>query len=375
MLAKWWIAFSLAAIAYGLFVVARDALFVPAIEWDTFSIWQLKAKVLATYALSPRPDYFSDVTQSFSHLRYPVLVPMLSAGVHAMTGRIDDELGKTPFLLMYLGLGAVMYAALKAWRGPLIALTASALLLTTPVLLAYAACGTADLALLAFYACSLICILRWLTDRRLADLLLALLFTACLAWTKNEGMMLGALNVLAILALTPQPLRPRHLAAAAGFALALAALCLPWLLYTRHLPNTDENYPAHLHLPEILSHLSRLPLILRGMLGDSLNWHRWGLFWIVLLLVTLLQWPRPASRPIVVLWILLLLHLLAYLPPYMVTTWDLAVLMQNSQSRLLLHAAPAAALLIGLQWPAARTPHPDRPTAVDRTTRGGDLAK
>jgi len=355
MLDKGWMVLCLAAIAYGIFVVARDALFFPAVEWDAFSIWQLKGKVLAIYALSPRPDYFSDVTLSYSHLRYPVLVPMLSAGLHAMTGRIDDELGKTPSLLMYLGFGAVLYAVLKSWRGPVAALTASALFLTTPALLAFAGSGLEEMALLAFYGCSLICILRWQADQRLTDLILALLFTACLAWTKNEGVMLSALNVLAIFALTPQPLRPRHLAAATGFALGLAALYLPWILYTHHLPNTDENYPAHLNGPEIIAHLSRLPVILRGMLGDLVNWHRWGLFWIILPLVTLLQGRRIASRPIVTLWILLLLHLLAYVPPYMVTTWNLEELMKYSQSRLLLHATPAAALLIGLLWPTRGT--------------------
>src|SRR5208282_91170 len=100
----WFTIICLLAIAYGIVVVAWYALTVPVIVGDAFSIWQLKAKVLATHPLFPRPDYFFDVSLSYSHLRYPILVPMISAGVNVMTGRIDTDLVKVPFLLSYIGL-------------------------------------------------------------------------------------------------------------------------------------------------------------------------------------------------------------------------------------------------------------------------------
>jgi hypothetical protein len=73
---KWLMLICLAAIAYGIIAIVVDALGFPVIEWDAFAIWQLKAQVLALQPLHPRPEYFSNLNLSFSHLRYPLLVPM-----------------------------------------------------------------------------------------------------------------------------------------------------------------------------------------------------------------------------------------------------------------------------------------------------------
>src|SRR5580698_3747439 len=104
----WWLLICAIAIVYGIMSVANDALMYPVNEWDAFAIWQLKAKVLATYALHPRPAYFTNLSLSYSHLRYPLLVPMMSAGMHALTGPLDD-LGKTISLLLYPGMGLAVF--------------------------------------------------------------------------------------------------------------------------------------------------------------------------------------------------------------------------------------------------------------------------
>jgi len=47
------------------------------VEWDAFAIWGFKAKVLTHEALRPTPAYFHDLTLSYSHLDYPLMVPFL----------------------------------------------------------------------------------------------------------------------------------------------------------------------------------------------------------------------------------------------------------------------------------------------------------
>jgi 4-amino-4-deoxy-L-arabinose transferase-like glycosyltransferase len=346
-----WLVLCLVAIAYGIFASGQDAFLLPAVERDAYSIWQLKAKVLAIHALLPRPDYFTDLSLSYSHLRYPILVPMISAGLHAMTGRLDDELGKTPSLLLYLGLGAAIYAAIQSRRGVVPAITATALLLTTPTILGAAGSGTADMTLTAFYGCSIVYLLRWQEEKRFVDLALCLIFTAAMAWTKNEGMILALINVAAIAALTPRPWSPRQFCVPLGFLFGVALLVAPWIIYSHNLPATDENYPTHLNPRELAANIARLPYIAHSLCGDLINWRHWGFFWLALAVVAIPQ-PRAIPHgPIRLLWILLLLHILAYIPFYMVTPWQLPYLMPYSQSRLLLHATPTVALLIGLLWP------------------------
>lgn len=354
---KIWIILCLAAVGYGIFIVGRNALFQPVIEGDAFQIWQLKTKVLATVPLKPRPAYFSDVTLSYSHLKYPILVPMLSAGVHAMTGDLNDELGKAPDLLLYLGMGATVFGAVLEFNCWSAAFAAAALLLTIPNFLAYAGVGMADTALAAFYACAIVSILRWQAERRLADLVAALFSTICMAWTKNEGMALAIINVLAIFLLTPQPLKMRQIRLAVLFALVLGAAILPWIVYTRDLPATDEDYAGRLRVAQLIAAGNRIPTVAQSMPGEIVDWRRWGIFWIAVLALQLINWRRLRNRSIATLWFLLILQILAYFPPYMVTTWDLGELLRYSQSRLLLHAAPAAALIVGLQLPRD-TPKP-----------------
>jgi len=362
----WWIGLCLAIAAYGILTVALNALVYPTFNTDAFAIWQLKAKVLAAQALHPRPAYFDNISLSYSHLRYPLLVPMISAGMHAMTGRLDDPWQKAPFLLTYLGLGAYVFAAIKKWRGPAAAAAAVALLMTTPSILFYDGSGAADAPLAAFFGGSVICILRWQRDGRWQDLILATMFAACVAWTKQEGLVLAAIDVAAVAALTPHPLRRRNLWAAAAFALAVAVLYLPWILYSRNLPRTDENYTQHLNLTELAAHLPRLPQIATGMAGELMSWVDWGFFWWMLPLTALLSPRRLLERPIWTLWILLICQLLAYVPPFMVAPWDLNWLLEMVLDRLFLHATPAAALLIGLQWPQLPRPAAtaDRPAPL-----------
>ena len=158
---KIWTAICLAAIGYAVMVEGTQALVEPTTEWDAFMCWQLKAKVLVGGALYPKPAYFSNAELGYSHLRYPVLMPMISAGVHAMTGRIDDGLEKAPSLLLFIGVGAAVYAAVRRFSGHAAAITMTALMLNMPAFYRYGCSGTAEMALTAFYGCSVVCLLRW----------------------------------------------------------------------------------------------------------------------------------------------------------------------------------------------------------------------
>jgi hypothetical protein len=149
----------------------------------------------------------------------------------------------------------------------------------------------------------------------------------------------------------------RQIRLAVLFALVLGAAILPWIVYTRDLPATDEDYAGRLRVAQLIAAGNRIPTVAQSMPGEIVDWRRWGIFWIAVLALQLINWRRLRNRSIATLWFLLILQILAYFPPYMVTTWDLGELLRYSQSRLLLHAAPAAALIVGLQLPRD-TPKP-----------------
>jgi 4-amino-4-deoxy-L-arabinose transferase-like glycosyltransferase len=346
-------------IGYGLVIVALDVTVFATPIWDAFAIWQFKAKVLALAPLYPPPAYFYDVRLSFSHLRYPLLLPMICAGIQVANHSFREGLGKIPCYLFYIGMGACIWGLVRRCRGRTAAIIAAGLVLTLPVIYRFGGSGTAEMALTAFYAVSIIAILRWQQNQRWGDLLLAALASAAMAWTKNEGQALALINGLVILVLTPRPLGRRNLLAVAAFAAIVVVLFLPWLLFIRGLPRTDEDYAARLNLHEMATHLDRVPDIALAMLREFVSIKDWGIFWIILLALALLPGARIRSRAILTLWVLLALQILAYFPPYMVTIWTLNPLLVLTIDRMLMHMAPAAALLIGLLWPATLAPDCD----------------
>ncbi|MGA2441182.1 MAG: glycosyltransferase family 39 protein [Tepidisphaeraceae bacterium] len=347
---KWWTIACFIAIGYGLLVVGIDALNFPVIEWDAFAIWQLKAEVLAVLPMHPRPGYFSDVTLSYSHLRYPVLEPMVCAGMHAMTGRLDD-LGKTISLLWYPGMLGAVYCAVRRINGTTAAVTATALLACLEPFCRYGGTGTAETALTAFYACGILCILRWQETGDWGYAILAAIFSAWMAWTKNEGLALAAVNVVVMAAMGPRGKWGKSLAAAGMLAAVVAILYIPWIAYTWGLPRTDEDYGARLNPHEICSNLGRLGMILKGMGTELINWQDWGLMWVIALGLAAAERRRFKDRAVATIGILLILHLLAYVPPLMVTNWKLEELLSVSTDRLMMHVAPVGAILIGALWP------------------------
>jgi len=348
--AWWWIILCSIGIGYGLMAIAIDALFYRVIEWDAFAIWQLKAQVLAIYPLHPRPDYFTNLALSYSHLRYPLMVPMISAGMHAMTGQLDD-LGKTVSLLFFPGMELAVFAAVRRINGTTAALTSAAMLACLEPICRYGGSGTAEIAITTFYACSLLCILRWRQNRDWGFLVLAALFSGWMAWTKNEGLALAIVNAIVVAASGPRGRRRQSLAAGITLAVIVAVIYLPWILYSWGMPRTDEDYAGRFATLQIFSSFGRLGEILTGFGKELIDWEDWGLFWVIVAGLALAERRRFKNPQVAAIGILLALHLIAYVPAFLVTNWKLNELLSVTLDRLLMHAAPAAAILIGVLWP------------------------
>jgi hypothetical protein len=352
---KWWMAICLVGLGYGIYSVVSDALITPVIEWDAFAIWQLKAEVLAVLPLWPKPGYFFDLNLSFSHLRYPILLPMISAGAHAMTGALDD-LGKMVSLPWFFGMELLVFATVKRLNGWMGAITATALLGCCVPVMRYGGSGTAEMPLTAFYTGALVCIVRWRESGRWGYVILTGVFSAWMAWTKNEGIALAAINVLVMASPRRGWAWKKNLAGAAVVAAIVAILFSPWIIYSWGMPRTDEDYAGRLNVQQFVQHLDRVVIVLWGLCYGLFIRGDYGLFWWLVIVLVVWQWRRLTEPIVGIVGMLLVLHLLAYVPPLMVTTWKTDELIAVTMDRLLMHAAPAGAILIGLLWPRKKPP-------------------
>ena len=203
----------------------------PLAEWDAWSIWTRKALVIFMYDALPT-EFFGSSAYSFAHGEYPLLVPVFEATHFRAMGTADTQAMHAQFWVLLVAFSWAL--AFLAWRARRSVLTFGivAALTTLPPMYAQLLTGYADIPLAFFLALGMLLLGYWLANRRSAELLLAALFLAAAANTKNEGLMAAviALVVAAILAVTE---RRRSLVPFAG-ALAVFALgVLPWRIWTK----------------------------------------------------------------------------------------------------------------------------------------------
>jgi 4-amino-4-deoxy-L-arabinose transferase-like glycosyltransferase len=321
---------------------------------DAYAIWVFKAKVIAAQPLRPVPAAMLAPALSYSHQDYPLGFPFVIAGLWAMAGHSDETLAKLVQLPVYLSLVAVMYGSLRSMlhrRAEAICVTA--VFATAPVLVLHAGQAVAEAPLVLMHACSLVLLLRWMgSGGRRGELIACALFAAFAAFTKNEGLALlpivfGAALAAALAAKADQKRKLLRDWLIAG--ITAAVLIAPWLLYRTRLPKTHEDYGAKLtHVQTVIQNLPRLGQVLRQYLGLFVQFDAAGPIWVVLIVVAFVGCRRFGRREVLVLWALLIAHLALYVATFVVTPWDLAVLMPMVGPKLVMHASPTAALLIAL---------------------------
>ncbi|MDR3456509.1 MAG: glycosyltransferase family 39 protein [Verrucomicrobiae bacterium] len=337
-------------------LLAAGSLAVPLVDWDAFAIWGFKAKVLAHEALHPAPAYFHDLTLSYSHLDYPLLLPFLTAGAYAAMGAVDDQAGKLVSVFLDVLILPLVYLGLR-WKLPrLPSLCLCALLAWLPAFLRFGGTGCADLPLAMFYAGSIFFAARWLDRRQRDDLVLSVLFSAFTAFTKNEGLALALINGLVLLFFSVCSFQKRAWVGAVVFFAGLLVVDGAWIFWSHSLPRTHENYGSKLLSSQLITNLPKLKQIFWAMFFELTNSSLWG--WLALMTGALAWLGRRAflRPPVLAMWLLLGLHLLTYALVYCVTPWNLTMLLATSLDRLLWHALPAVILLAGWHWAEISTP-------------------
>ena len=352
-----WMILPLAVIVAAAALMMMGAISSPLMDWDAFAIWVFKAKVLTHEALRPPPAYFHDLTLSYSHLDYPLMVPFLTAGAYAAMGTVDDQTGKLVSAFLDILVVPIVYLGLRWKLQRLPSACLSALMTMLPVMFRYVGVGCADLPLTAFYAGSIFYVARWIDGKQWQDLILAILFSAFAAFTKNEGLMLALINGAVILGFCFWGGCRRARVGAAVFFAGLLAMDAAWLIWSWSLPHTHEDYGSKLLSLQLVSHLPALKEIIPRLLFQTTKFHVWGLLWIMAGVMALLGWRALARQYVVAMWILLGLHLMSYALVFCVTPWDLAELMRITINRLLLHTVPAVILLAGWHWAEMKTGH------------------
>jgi hypothetical protein len=322
---------------------------------DEYAIWMLRAKQLAAAPLRPVPAALLAPGLSYSHQDYPLLLPLLAAGAYAAVGRVDEPAAKMLLLPMYLSLVGVVYGAARRGNRRALALAVTALVAAAPVVVEKAGLAVGELPVTLYLAATTSLVVRWTQRQERGDLVLAGGLAAAAAFSKNEGLAMLPVFAVAALAYAVARRADRRRLSVDWALAATAALVLvsPWLAYRRGLPHTHEDYGGKFATVATVVHgVGRLPEVLVSVVRSMLDLTTAGGVWVVLAVVAGLGRRALLGGPTRVLWAVLLGQLGLYVAAFMVTPWDLRVLLDMVTSKLLAQAAPAAAMLIALHLPA-----------------------
>jgi hypothetical protein len=346
-------AIPVAAIVFCVVAAGWNATKYPLYDWDAFSVWLIKAKVLVSHPLMPVPEEFVTPALAYSHQDYPLAQPLLVAGAWAATGATDDHVAMLTLLLPWLAIGLLFAAEALRRLGAIAALWLTAILLSIRAPLLAAPSGSADVMLAAFYFAHVVFILRYLEKPTTRDIAAAGFFAGCMCFTKREGTALVIISalILLIFARTNFRDRARHLGLFAGVALIVIG---PWLLWQTQLPHVSETYYGRLTPAVVRNDLARLPAIAAAIVNECTSWRAWDGLWLLLVIVAVFSIEFFRDRILLAIWLLLLGHFVMNALAFLVASDAIFAMMPPVLDRLTIHAFPAAALLIVLHWAKMR---------------------
>ena len=318
------------------------------IDWDGYSIWQLKAKAFVT--LGGSLGILHDQNHFFyAHLDYPLLVPLQTWWTCAHAGAYSECWVQCIGLLFTVDILVLFADFGLRFIGRTPSVVGCALLLAMPVFGHMALSGFADVPLAAYLLATGIGVVLTLLGEQGALWVTGWLF-AGLTLTKNEGLAADLAMLLAFLYCTRdrRHLRRQGLVLWPGF---LLFAYLPWTTMKHRWHLTSDLFvpgvlqrAANHTLPHLLTILSEWTLHLL-QIGP---WYpAWGLLCVWIIVGLLCRGAR--AQEMARFFALVALLLLAFdSGVYLITPHNLHWHIATSMDRLLLQVAPL--LLLTAFW-------------------------
>ena len=305
----------------------------PLVEWDGWAMWTLKARVL--YEL---PDTAAAVLRDpdYGHPTYPLVLPSLEAIGFRATGTFDPALVGVQFAFLLAGLVGLVWTFCRDHCSPAVVALVLVVLVGAPQLHYQLATKFADVPLALFVGAGLVALARWLMGEASEPWALGcgVVLLGAAGLVKNEGLLfVMAAAGAVILAAVTLGRRPVVQAAAAGAA--LAAIVLPWRVYTaaHHLPTSDYDLADLFDVGYLVDHADRVRPVLEELWSQMTTADNWN--WIVaVVLVSLVGCAAAGDRPVAVFacaWLVLAFS--GLIATYWISSLPLAGNITNSSNR------------------------------------------
>ncbi|MEZ5403892.1 MAG: hypothetical protein R2729_29700 [Bryobacteraceae bacterium] len=353
----------LVAAAFGLALALAaatawaDMAAAPHGDWDAWSIWNVRARMLAGGA------WRNAVSPEFrNHPDYPMLTSSFIASLWALVGSNTTLIPRLTSAMFFGATPLALAAGIGLLRGRAMGWIAGVVLLATAGFVSEAPVQYADIPLSGF----MLLAVAWLA---LDEPVPAGVFASLAAWTKNEGV------AFCVVFLAAGFLWRKRLALIAGAAPGLAFVAIFKLLIAA--PTSGSVSPDLARLADPSRHLQVASAFAQGIWAMGLDWRHPAL--VVIALAAVLRFrPHEGAAPAGIA--TMALAVIDYLV-YVTTRDDAAWLLSTSLNRILVQLTPAglftAFLLIrpvDEVAPVEAASTPETPAARKQGARGGRKA-
>ena len=328
------------------------ALIKPIESYDAVAIYAMKSKIFFL-AKSIPAAYFRDLANIVSHPDYPLNIPLFQTFIYTALCSLNDQLVKIIFPLYFLAILALFYYAIRRFGSPTYALLFTFILASIPQFNAYAANAYLDLPLAYYCFVSALFLFRWFEDSKSTRFLLISAVMAALAgWTKNEGLMYCAVNLLLIsifLISDHKKISRREMSAFIIYTAIVAVISLPWLWlkHSHHIVNSDIGH-IDITPSNILKQSHKLGPILYEFQKHLFGPKKWNIFWLAALAALILNFKRAFSGIQKYISMSLGLIVAGYIFFYIISPLDVVYFLGKTWSRFLVQFLP-----IAVYWLAA----------------------
>jgi hypothetical protein len=252
--------------------------------WDCWAIWGAKAKMMA---LGSGP--ISDVILT-GQRDYPLLWPSLWSLTGWLAGGWEDQWSKGwgPVLMLVVSAEMAWIVRRETQRASF-GLLAAALFVSVPVVPLVASWGYAEPVLWCMTVSSFGMLLKWRRTQCLDDLMVAGLFAAGAAISKNEGLVFALLAFLWVAANSRVKIKP-----VIAYALPVTVVYVSWFCLLKFVAGAhyDSMPPLVLSFSEVMRKASHFWPSFKVALGIWADPRQWTIVLWCVGLATMICWVR-----------------------------------------------------------------------------------
>jgi hypothetical protein len=333
-------------VAFVSLSVLAEACTNPVSDWDGRMIWGAHARFMSASG-SVDPPALREPGWVVVHPQYPALLPLLQVATWKLLGTEDERAPRTLYALFLPAFLGVLYEGIRRSAGRNIASAIVMLASVTPMLAfdnhGGPAGGYSDLPLGCFVGTGLLFLTG--SRRSWSAMAVAALLLSAAVLTKNEGMPLATIAVVAVAATAYASRKSsekspsfRWVALPEGVVMTAVAVTFVFLRdWQRGIPNRiDVKYFATFSVSGLIEGVrERGPEIVRLVRQQMFTESTWGYLWWVIPILLLMGWRAFRRRSVMAIGLFVAGCVAVYVAAYAVTGWKLESLVDTTWNRFL----------------------------------------